>query len=241
MRLSPVAFESFDVTRPFWLHVTVQIFSVTCFTRDEEAMLDRLCRDELVLRRMELISSAAISYHRVTGDYVSRLEDWQDLVGQSYPPLEGRPKIKTFDLVALAARQADKSREELIPREPSGDSHRDMGVRSVIDLHAWNQARWRGAAFAENAPSYPPYLALMFGDEAAARSIFQRWFERLGAYDKNDLIRISIVRKLPGHSEHHYILQITANVGPEEFGDPFSDVQRKGNAAQKQTNIHLVF
>lgn len=215
--ISPVLFEQFDVTRPFWTQVAIELFFVTCVVDDAERMIRKLCDDELVLRRMDMISAAANSYHRVTGGYVGRLADFDEFVTREYPPRDDRPEIEKFDLVGLAARQASKTREELSKSKSTATSHRDLSVRSVINLHAWNQAKWRGAAFAGNGPDYPPTLAMMFTDREAARAIFEQWFERIGAYDEQDVLRISIIRHLPGHSELHYAVQISANPAEGEI------------------------
>lgn len=215
--ISPVLFDQFDVTRPFWTEVTIQLFFATCVADDVETMIRKLCEDELVLRRMDMISAAANSYHRVTGGYVGRLADFDEFVAREYPPRDDCPKIEKFDLVGLAARQVGKTREELLGSKKAAISHRDLGVRSVINLHAWDQAKWRGAAFAGNGPDYPPTLAMMFTDREAARAIFEQWFERIGAYDEQDVLRISIIRNLPGHSEFHYAVQISANPAEGEI------------------------
>ena len=63
-----------------------------------------------------------------------------------------------------------------------------MGVRCVVDIHLWDRARWRGAAYFDYGPQVPPVLALMFEDRDAAQKIFVRWRERFGTVDKDETI-----------------------------------------------------
>src|SRR5690606_405716 len=38
-----------------------------------------------------------------------------------------------------------------------------------------------------------------------------RWRERIGPYDEKDLIRLSIIRRIPNIDRYHYSIQISAN------------------------------
>jgi hypothetical protein len=89
-------------------------------------------------------------------------------------------------------------------------NHREVGIRSVIDVHAWDQARWRGCGYMQPSFSHPPFMLLLFENAAAARKIFERWRERFGEEDVNEDIAISIIRNLPESNPHHYCVQISS-------------------------------
>jgi hypothetical protein len=135
---------------------------------------------------------------------------------QDFPLRTPRPAIERIAVEALGAERPPQPQAPPAHR-PTAESHRKFGVRSVIDVHLWNQTKWRGVAFAQNAPGYPPFLALIFEDDEAATKIFTRWRERIGPYDEQDGIRLSVIRHLPGHSPFHYSVQLSANPLPGEL------------------------
>jgi hypothetical protein len=92
--------------------------------------------------------------------------------------------------------------------QPAVRDHRDLGVRSVIDLHTGDKAGWRGVAYPVCGNAVPPMIALMFENEEAAKNIFERWRERFSGVDDNGEIAISIIRRLPNKSDHHYCMVI---------------------------------
>ena len=103
----------------------------------------------------------------------------------------------------------------LKPRSSPKD-HREYTVRSIIDIHAWDQANWRGAAYMQYHPSQPPCIALLFENEKGGRKIFERWIERFGRQDKNEEISLSIIRQLPQQNKHHYCVFVTSDVPKDE-------------------------
>jgi hypothetical protein len=176
------------------MSLAASVFAATCFVRNMKATLDRFFRDEAVLDRIAMIAVVGTSRQRAFNSSVSRLTDWTKLVQTTFTVQASRPTIVRRKLDSTGQR--DKSDNASIA---SGDpalskDHRDLGVRSVIDLHLWNRAGWRGTGFTRSGPNYPPALALLFTDGEAARKIFERWRERFGAVDEQDEIYVAIVR-----------------------------------------------
>ena len=162
--------------------------------------------DEVVLQRTAMITTASTSYNRLTSHYFSELSHWQDLVRRSFPLREQRTALPRVTLPKRA-----KTREEVDCDDEGGEpaSHRDMNVRSVIDVHAWDQARWRGCGYLLHIGlARLPAIAFLFENEEAARKIFERWRARFGEDDTGDEIGLSIIRELPDASMHHYCVQI---------------------------------
>ena len=54
-------------------------------------------------------------------------------------------------------------------------------------------------------------MAFMFENEEAGRAVFEGWRERYGEVDREEAIRISIVRHLPNMHQAHYCVLISAN------------------------------
>lgn len=214
--LPPTRFSEQETIRELWPNVAAQLLDATCIIPDTAKVLTALTREERAVDRMTIATTSPNSYHRIFNRYLTRAADLTETELQSYAP-RARPEIERIDIAGIVAEQSGKSRAEILACEPGGESHRDRGIRSVIDLHLWDAANWRGAGFLGNEPGYPPFYALLFQDEAAATKIFERWRERYGAYDEADDIRLSIIRRMPGLDPHHYSIQISANADRAEM------------------------
>jgi len=83
-------------------------------------------------------------------------------------------------------------------------------ITSAIDVELWDKAKWRGVVFLHYGG--PPYLGLVFEDEAAAREIFRQWHERYGARDADEELRISIVEGGIKGEEPGYTVHISADL-----------------------------
>jgi hypothetical protein len=205
--------------RKFLAEISGHVLATTCMIDDVAALLDKLYRDEAVDARMAMISAAATSHHRVASRNVSRLSDWKKVVKREYPLQLPRPQLKILDLKVPGA-DADEDGGAASGDVPALTSHRAVRVRSVIDVHAWDQARWRGTLYLQFGPGKPPGLAFMFEEKAAAMKIFERWRERFGASDANEEIYLAIIRHRPNQNPHHYILMVTSRLPNAEERDP---------------------
>jgi hypothetical protein len=186
------------------MEITGKVLAATCYIPDTPNVLEQLYQHELVSDRITAVAVASNSYSRVFGRRVSRLPD----DGKAFP-LRARPSLSVKSL-----GQFDKVQE----RKPDG-SHRAMDVRSVIDVHLWDRARWRGAAYFGYGPQVPPVLALMFEDRDAATKIFTRWRERFTAVDKDEAIRLSIIRGTSKTRAANYKILVTSNILDEGAKD----------------------
>jgi len=122
-------------------------------------------------------------------------------------------------------------------------------VTSPIDLALWDKAKWRGVFFM-HYEKRPPYLGLLFKDEAAAREIFRQWHERYGPTDKDEELRIAIVEgdipgEAPGYTVHISTdLEVTTKRFKEAgYGDSdmlFTTTRlNRMNPAPGSTNLEL--
>lgn len=218
------------------------IFAATCLVRDMKATLTRFFDDDAVLDRIAMIAVVGNSHQRFLNS-VSRLNDWTKLVETTFPLQPSRPNIIRRKLEPLEDGKEEESAPAGNPRKlaPSKD-HRDLSVRSIIDIHLWNRAGWTGTAFADWGPPYPPAIALLFTNAEAARKIFERWRERFGRIDKQDEIYVAIVRGISADKPAHYRVLITSRLRPEvEFigGQQFVIASRI-NTMHAESDVNLV-
>lgn len=158
------------------MEVTGTLLAATYYSPDMSRLLTQLYDNERVADRITMVAVSSNSYSRALGRRVSRLPEG----GKAYP-LRARPALNVQPLVRDEPQLHD---------DESDGNHRTMGVRSVVDIHLWDRARWRGAAYFDYGPQVPPILALMFEDRDAAQKIFVRWRERFGTVDKDETIHL---------------------------------------------------
>lgn len=207
--LSLISYEQQEEITRILAEVSGRVLATTCVIEDVEALIQQLYDDDAVHHRMTMVALAANSYHRLASRSVSRMSDWEDAVKTSY---ELRSTHPTLTLVTFNNENgvAGEDAEDRDHEPPEINDHRALSVRSVIDIHAWDKARWRGAGYAQISPSQPPCIAFLFEDKEAGRKIFERWQERFGTHDEEDEISLSIIRQLPQQNRHHYCVLITS-------------------------------
>lgn len=208
INLSPSSFENQNEIHKFWAEVSGHVLATCCIIEDAEKFLKKLYTDEAGQHRMTMVALSSTSYHRIATRSISRITDWQDAIQKSYELHSERPAL---NLVPVTEEDNDKT-ESQSDRPPMPKDHRAYSVRSVIDIHAWNQAQWRGTAYVQFSPFQPPCIAFIFENEEGGRKIFERWFERFGTQDKNEEISLSIIQRLPKQNEHHYCVLITSKL-----------------------------
>jgi len=110
----------------------------------------------------------------------------------------------------------------LVPKPPLGRKRTPLPAKpvktdptwfitSAINVKLWDKAKWTGVFFM-HYEGRPPYLGLLFKDEAAAREIFRQWHERYGASDADEELRISIVEGDVKGEEPGYTVHISADL-----------------------------
>lgn len=192
------------------LEVAATIFSATCHTKNFEEAASRLFKTDAAMDRAAMIGSLCFSRERIFGG-VSRLTSWDKHSPKKFEARLDRPQVDREPSPSKATTQAKgEPREE--PEFPKLIDHRDVKVRSVIDIHLWDRAGWMGAAYGRVNPKAPPFLALMFRDRDSATKIFERWRERFGNADKEEEIHIGIVRRFSAEHPTHYGMVVTSKI-----------------------------
>ena len=203
----------------FFAEVSGHVLAMTCMIKDIKGLLDKLFSDEAVGGRMAMIAAAVNSYHRIASRDLSRITDWQIAVRTEFPPQSPRPQLTLLDL--KPPPELDNDDVEISDKQrPRIQSHRAVRVRSVIDVHAWDEAVWRGVLYMDFGRVGPPAMAFMFENEEATRKIFERWRERFGQRDANEEIHIAIIENLPKQPPSHYAVLVASRVPDKEEFEP---------------------
>lgn len=206
--LSPHSYSKKGILRQLLFEVAAMTLSRNFLLDDSKAFLETLFSDDGVQERMAMVMSVGNSYHRFADRYQSRLDDWANIMTTKYER-RGRPHIEILPL-DTRPKPEPKEPREIIYQRPPVDGHKQVKIHSVIDVHAWDQAKWHGVGYLRFDPEYPPVLALLFKNEEAARAIFSAWHERVGPADRNNQIRVAIIRNHNPDRPSHYIVQIAS-------------------------------
>lgn len=219
------------------LQVAGIIFSATCSAKNFEEATTRLFKTDTAMDRVAMIGSMCFSRSRVFGG-VSRLSFWDKHSPKRFEARLNRPRIEREDLPTNADEQAEEEvRDET--KFPKLTDHRDVKVRSVIDIHLWNRAGWMGAAYGVIDSKAPPFMALMFKDRDAAVRIFERWRERFGTADKEEGIHIGIVRQFSAENPAHYGMVITSKIQGDWGDSRFAMIASRSLAMEPSDEVNL--
>lgn len=213
--ISPTSFQQQETVHRFLVEVIGKVLAAAFIMDDAEDLIETLFVEETVQNRMTMIVAAGTSYHRVAGKSLCRLSDWHEFVDSSYAPRLPKPTLKQIEFErtedeGLANRSKDKGAGDGRRFEP--EDHRTLSIRSVIDIHAWDTACWKGAGFLQLNPVDPPVLALLFENRDGAVAIFERWQERFGQCDEKEEIHLALIRDISVTEPYHYAVQVTSRL-----------------------------
>lgn len=208
----------------FLMRVVSEAAAAAFVLPDLKASLERMFSLGNAHDRVSSVLASLSGLQRMSGRPVVRLDgDCRDFPMRNHPEVEDVVLESDKEGEGRAERRTDDERRPIVER------HREIKVQSVIDIHSWNEAGWKGVLYAGYGPTVPPVFALAYLNVAAARRIFERWRERFGKRDANHEISVSIIRRLPGHPLTHYAIQITSrrpDEGEWEHGTLYQTVNR---------------
>lgn len=166
---------------------------------DSEKTFKEILGIERAFARATMFSRAGITRNRIFGSYAGQISDWKQFIERTYELRENAPIVIATKLPNEPEVEQDENSvfEDL-------NRHGDLSVRSVINQHLWDKARWNGMGYGCSPNGGPPIVGLVFKDEDSAKAIFREWRERFGKIDEKDEIRISIVKGIDCDNPNYY-------------------------------------
>lgn len=212
--------ESRTEIRDWLLEAAWKIFLSFAILEDSEKFVETIIKDERALSRALAFSDLWIMYSNILGkDWKFRNDDWV----RSIKPerLDVARKVAWADNFASNRPDSeDHSEIELkpgtgeVPQElldVEGARHDGITVESVIDIKEWDKAKWNAILYLVHPSEPPPVLALGFRNIESGRNIFRGWKNQFGDTDKEEIIRISIVKGIATDAPLDYGLSVTTN------------------------------
>lgn len=215
--------------------VATRIFWATCHTKSHGDAAVRLLGPDAAADRLAMIGLLCLNRHRMFGG-VARLGKWDQHAPQKYELRSDRPTVVAQP---RTTRQIEKDdTDEGTP--PKVTNHDAVVVRSVIDLHLWDQAGWTGTAFGSFGDVAPPFLALMFKNQDAATKLFERWRGRFGSRDNAEEIYIGIIRQYSAEHPAHYGLVVTSRLPDDgDLRAQFSTLVSRSLSMEPDNDVNL--
>ncbi|PLY04404.1 MAG: hypothetical protein C0622_03040 [Desulfuromonas sp.] len=202
-----------------WLQESlVQILSRMLIIRDIEPWIEKLAGQERGFSRALSLGDVLTLNDNVFGATPQlSLSDCLKLEDKSWPILRKGPwrvvkpndPAETSDLRDPLKFGSGPPPTHLMDR--TEQKHTDRRILSPIDIPLWDRAKWRATLFAW-FPGELPMLALAFEDGKAGQEIFRAWRERWGNEDKEDALRLAIIRGLSKQNPAEYAVVVGPNV-----------------------------
>lgn len=82
---------------------------------------------------------------------------------------------------------------------------------SIINAPLWDKAQWSGMMYAYSPYPIPPIMGFVFKDKKHGEQIFEQWIQEIGSIDKEDVIKISIIKGVSVDNPHMYRIVVSYN------------------------------
>jgi len=209
-------------------HIRDRIFEVLALAMgrvflhgDPESLLTTMFRDERAAERASNFTSSFVTLGNVLGHSPkASISAWCRPGSRAYP-LE---RWEEWDAPERKAKQEEPQEAPLPeiqmgkgapPAMIDGDryaKHTEMQTVSLIREALWNDAKWAGTAFIwDEKHEKPPILALVFRNPDPAAAIFHHWYSEVGREDRQEKLRISIIRHISKAHPHSYRVMVGIN------------------------------
>ena len=217
--------ESQDKISTIVSDIVLHLIGNTIVFKNLKVDLLKLFKDEEVSSRAFSFSGPLITLGNVLGYTPKRsISQWIVENQKRYPfdpQNSGKPIVESEP---IKKSTSNKKNEDSFVR------HDDITNVSVIRQHLWDRAGW-GGIFYMVIPNRPPVMGFLFKNEEMARAIFKDWQDTFGREDKEEVIRISMIRGISNKNPTWYRAVVSTNLDKKKI----SPVDRIINVSRLHT------
>jgi hypothetical protein len=208
--------------------------------------LARIAEEERGFARALLYSEVSLAQDNLFGSSPKvLLRDWVPHEGaRRFPLMRTSEWYKGLSIKQIPLEdQEEQSKPDagdpsaFFGERAASEKHSDRKIASQIDIPVWNHAGWC-AVFYLFDPRIAPYpvLGLGFRNKDAAEKIFRGWRKELGPEDKENKLRITILKGIERDNPAAYRVFVGTNVSPgEDSGSLVMMVGRQHTMTPKTT------
>jgi hypothetical protein len=124
--------------------------------------------------------------------------------------------LRGNELVKFKIEERQRDNSKISSNSFAQSRHDENKVISIIQIKLWDQAKWKGFG-----PFYAPHIGfgifLAFENGNSGKSIFEEWIKRFGKEDKDDIIKLTIIKGVNRKNPYWYKVHITANFQSQSF------------------------
>lgn len=182
---------------------------------DTEKFIENIFKKEEVHNRIRIIynhNTFMLDFYGVNPKVF--FEDWyQKDKHRVYENIRKTPlNLKVVDFEE--EEDKDNSENDL---DFNNTPHNKRKVYSVIDNNLWDKATWQAFGFLIDRKNRLG-LTILFENIEAGRKIFEGWKKSIGDHDKNNKIRLSIVKGINKQHPYWYRVCISSNIDKPKKG-----------------------
>jgi hypothetical protein len=189
-----------------WIELSLKLFGEIGHAQDLGTFKRLLVSGDAALDRASSLAHVPLTLENMLGDLYPASPTWPDAIRES----DLRPYIRTTEYVeslpAAEPRAADKTktRKDMI-------KHQEIAIPGLIYSPLWDKAKWSGMYFF-TPPGEMPAMGPFFKDLDAAKKIFKGLRKRVGDYDLQNHLLITILTGISRKHPFHYRTAVCANV-----------------------------
>lgn len=234
------------------MEVITRFISHIAVFEDVEKYFDKVAGEERGLARALVYSEVSLAQEHLFGDKPKILiDEWKpDGKTKSYPLTRSVEWTEGVEFKQIPLPADDDRPDAALPgvaktnarfmRSLETGKHSQRQIVSLIDIPLWNRASWRGTMFYFDPDKAPhPILAVGFRDRDAAVQIFNGLIGQLGKVDKDNKLRVVIVRGIRKDNPAAYRVVIGTNIDPTEAGGRLLMMVTRQNVMQPATTENL--
>jgi hypothetical protein len=184
--------------------------------------LRQMVGHERAFERAIDFAGTRISAKSILGpDTKDRLSMWSESSDADYPPLRAVPWQSTQSGAATRETSfkgfgAGDIPPELLDR--AATKHSEIQTLSIIREKLWEEAHWHAVAFMGLPDdSEPPLLVPVFKSARLAKAVIDGLREDIGTDDRDDLLRVSIIRGINKKHPFRYRVLLGTNINQKSL------------------------
>jgi hypothetical protein len=210
----------------FFINVITKSFIIKDINYFEE-----LFKNNEVLERISIIFNHKVVINNIFWTKIkNHIEDWKNKNYKDFKVLNTSSPIKT-----------------IIKKENSDnyDMHNNKKVLSLINMDLWNNAKWNWFGnFLHPIKKF--WIVLFFQNKEYAKKIIKEWFDKMWNEDKDNLLRITIIKWIDEKNPYHYRVSISSNFKKDIENDWFFQIISRHhtmtpNSPQNLNNLEWMY
>jgi hypothetical protein len=234
------------------MEVITKFISHTAVIADAKSYFEKIAGEERGFVRALVYSEASLAQENVFGNKPKVLiGDWKPAgEAKSYPLTRSVEWVEGVELKQMPLPSGDRQDDALargesemraqFTRSAETGKHSQRRIVSLIDIPLWERALWRGTMYYFDPDQAPyPILALGFEDRAAATQIFQGLVDQLGRVDRDNKLRVMIVRGIRKDNTAAYRVVVGSNLDRSEAEDRIVLMVTRNNVMEPATTENL--